>query len=1450
MPRLQCRQGHQWDFDEARTLSLSEETCPTCGAAATIMNQTTDAGSKKDDGTINLDTGKPTPASEREESTITVNEAAKQQDAAAAAAPEATIDAISGQPAAAAMQEDTTLNVAPVSTAAARPDTTIDLKSGQPAKSADQEDRTVNYSGEKATQAGVGDHTGAWTDSMADQTSALAEGSPRSSGTWAEEAGQTSAFIEQAAQDLKAGRVSPTPARKKEPIKPGQKTVAGYEILGELGRGGMGVVYKARHLKLNRLVALKMVLSGAHASAEQLIRFKIEAEAVAKLQHPNIVAVYETGEEEGCPFFALEYIDGDSLVKKIDSTPQVPLEAARLMQSLAGAMQAAHERGVAHRDLKPANILLTKDGIPKITDFGLAKLADKDEGHTRTGAIMGTPSYMAPEQAQGRTKEAGPSADVYSLGAMFYDMLTGRPPFRGATLLDTLQQVQKMDPVAPARLQPGVPRDVETICLKALEKEPVKRYPTAGAMAEDLRRFIAGEPILARPAPWHERTVKWVKRRPALATAVGVSALAVISIVTFGFLWLDSERRAAEDREEQQAELAQTADKLAKEARQREIQEALGKKAAEKAAKEAKERATAEEKRAIAEEQGRKAAEDLAKEKTLAAIAAKKNADEQTRLRKEADQQRVRAERNFARAKEAVDEMLTRIGQDRLAHIPQMEKVRRDLLQKALVFYDQFRAEGGNDPASRWDVGRAYQRVADIQRMLGKIVDAEEANQNAMLILGQLAKEDKKNERYLADLAVSAGNLADIFRDTKRNQKAIDLLRDVVKFRIDLAAVNPDPSYRFELGKSRLNLAVMLGNSKEAEEEFAGSQLIFRELAKKADDPLRPQYQQELARSLSIQSNVLKSKLQDKEAEKALDEARSILVGLTKADRDNPDVMQDLGRVYHQLGDLYRDTQPKKAEPFYKDAVALRSDLVRNFTSVPVYRKDLASSHSALAILYQATDRLPLADQAYDTALQIQEQITKDFPNLPEYRLNLGASYNNRAIQYLQTKRIKECEEGFRKAEAQFDYLVKKYPGVREYEIELAGAYLNQASVLHSLNRVDEAIALNKKALRIHENLPVNPGTESQRMLDIGQIALNLGTQLATVGKFDDADAYCVRAVKEFTALLTKQENNPDYRVQLGASRYTRGRIMLVQKKYKLAREEFAKAIPHQAKLHADFADRLDYRLALASTYQDLAVAEGSESLLEPAEKSFRKSIELLEEVEGKVKADVAFFNLLIDNHKNLANLMAALKRPAQEEKSWLRILEVQGKRSKSFPKVLAYHHDLAGTENNVAAKLIQNDKAAQARPILLKAVAHLNEATALDVKNTQTRQLLYFSHLNLAAAEVGLGLHQDAAKTVAASSKFTSGDQPAYQVASAGFMARCVSLAEKDKALPADKGKALAKSYGDQAIGMLKQAVDKGYKDVKNLKASDDFEAIRSWPEFQQIVRTLEKTPPPPDKQ
>ncbi|HJZ90888.1 MAG TPA: serine/threonine-protein kinase [Gemmataceae bacterium] len=354
-----------------------------------------------------------------------------------------------------------------------------------------------------------------------------------------------------AAEPLPATKRAPSTAPDRTDDRP-RADFPGYEILNILGSGGMGVVYKARQIRTDRVVALKVP---GHLDLETRVRFTTEAQAAARVSHPHIVQVYEVGEHQGRPFLALEYVPGGTLADRLTGTPLPPRPAATLAETVARAVGAAHDHGVVHRDLKPSNILLSgvsdqESGVgttaaltpdpwlltPKVADFGLARRLDADTGQTRSGMILGTPDYMAPEQAAGAHR-AGPTADVYALGAILYELLTGRPPFRGPGMLETLEQVRTLEPVPPRRLQPAVPRDLETICLKCLQKDPARRYPAAGELADDLRRFLDGLPVLARPV---SRLARWVKRARRNPLATGMAAglcLVLIAAACYGVVY-------------------------------------------------------------------------------------------------------------------------------------------------------------------------------------------------------------------------------------------------------------------------------------------------------------------------------------------------------------------------------------------------------------------------------------------------------------------------------------------------------------------------------------------------------------------------------------------------------------------------------------------------------------------------------------------------------------------------------------------------------------------------------------------------------------------------------------------------------------------------------------------------------------------------------------------------
>ncbi len=576
------------------------------------------------------------------------------------------------------------------------------------------------------------------------------------------------------------------------PAKPGPRFLPGYEILREIGAGGMGVVYLARQAALGRVVALKQIRAGARADPETLARFRREAEAVARLDHPNIVRVYEAGEQDGQPYLAMEYVDGGTLAQVLAGTPLAPPVAAELLETLARAVEHSHQRGIVHRDLKPGNILLqmTKDQcpmtkeempssplvighwslvIPKITDFGLARCLGGAGHQTQTGVLLGTPAYMAPEQAGGKIREVGPAADVYALGAILYETLTGRPPFQGATPLETMEQVVTQDPVPPSRLQPRIPRDLETICLKCLEKHPSQRYASAAALAEDLGRFRVGEPIRARPASWHERAWKWARRRPTAAALLAVSALALLAGV--GGLWLHTVRLDAAFQE-----------------------------------------VAASEARAV--------------------------------------EQRRRAEENYQQARQAIRRLLDHLNAFHLPDVPRVAQFRRQLQGDVLGYYGAIaRLEEDPDPAVRFDVAQAYLEMMKVQTGQGQLEEAWASGERARHLLEDLTAHDPGRGEYRRILAECCQGLSLVHGGLGRAQTGAELLQQAFRLRQTLAAERPDDlDVQLDLARSYLNLGVGQYEEKQWEEaEKCWRQALALRQRAARERPDNPLYQREVA---------------------------------------------------------------------------------------------------------------------------------------------------------------------------------------------------------------------------------------------------------------------------------------------------------------------------------------------------------------------------------------------------------------------------------------------------------------------------------------------------------------------------------------------------------------------------------------------------------------------------
>lgn len=713
--------------------------------------------------------------------------------------------------------------------------------------------------------------------------------------------------------------------------------VDGYEILGELGRGGMGVVYKARDKKLDRLVALKMVIAGAHASQDQLDRFELEAQAVARLQHPDIVQVYAIGQHDGLPYFSLEFVEGGTLAHKIAGKPQLPKYAAEIALILAGAMHVAHKKHIIHRDLKPANILLTAEGLPKITDFGLAKKLEDDSQQTRSGAIMGTPSYMAPEQAWGETGNIGPLADQYALGAILYELLTGRPPFQGATPLDTLDQVRSQEPVPPTRLQPKIAKDLETICLKALQKDPRKRYADCEELASDLQRYLDGKSIQARPVPAIVKGWRWCKRNQKVAALLAAVVLLLVSVTVVASFAAWSISKA-------NVEIA-AKKKAADDAATREHQERVKAQAAE--AKAIANKKVADEKRAEAEEQ------NLIAVNALTQIGGLVNHT----LQSHRDMQELRLKVEKA----VVDEM------DKVK--PTSDNTNRD----SLIRWHRLRAG-------------AHQQLGYIYREMGKIDEQIHHTRIAEKFIEEMAAADPEDVSFQVLVAKINNSVGDLLMFDQGNtelarphyERALHIRKEVLRqfptddsSKVDVAnnlgllamvcvrLGDPQGALKYLLEESELRSklsAEFVANDLEVQRELSGHYEKLAEVMTKLNDPLKAQEYYD--KSFEIRAKIVNDPKNK---------------GHVEAKMDLANALNNYG-TYH----LLELADPKTARNYYDRALELNETLHKENPRNVNITKNLAVTYYYTATAALRMGEKTIANELYKKCLDLRRPLASD----------------------------------------------------------------------------------------------------------------------------------------------------------------------------------------------------------------------------------------------------------------------------------------------------------------------------------------------------------------------------------------------------------------------------------------------------------------------------------------
>jgi tetratricopeptide (TPR) repeat protein len=803
---------------------------------------------------------------------------------------------------------------------------------------------------------------------VSDETAALSRSMPESTGLPnLPPAPPASAWDASTVTPLLGAPVSPDALADSPP---------GYTIVRRLGRGAMGDVFLAHHASLNRFVALKMMPAGS-GMPELRARLSMEAGAIARLHHPNIVQIFEVGETAGGPFLALEFAEGGSLQARLARAPQPPLAAARLVETLARAAHHAHERGIVHRDLKPANVLLVDADTPKITDFGLAHDLTTDAG----GGIVGTPGYMAPEQAGG-TGDIGARTDVYSLGAILYECLTGRPPFAELTMIETLAAVRERDPLPVRQLRPATPRDIATICETCLRKDPPRRYASAADLADDLGRFLRGEPIAARPVGRVERIWKWARRRPVVAALSALSAAALVTLLVGGAIY------------------------------QYRLQEA----------------------------------------------------------NRRALRQQARAEENYHKALDAVERLLTRVGNDRLAAVPEMEGVRAELLQDALGFYQGFlAADADPDPAIRWETAQAFARVGRIQAYLGRSDDSARHYRQAIDRLGALAAEFPDRTEYRAGLADAHQQFGVMLGNWAGAGSAGDQFDRARRLWQDLADAAPDSRhYRTQVATcDHLEGWWHAHAGRLADAEKAYEQSLIRRRQLLADAPTDDDARLNLGMTLHNLAMVSATTGRPDAALRYEDEAVGLIDAVARIRPNDEETQKALSGGLHNLGFL--DAAAHRFDDAWRcheRALAVREGLARAHPSVPGFQDGVAQSCMALAGVALEQQRPPAAEPYAVRAVAIFERLNRERPRDAYGAEVLLGAQTNLALLYQSTNRPDDAMAVYSRALAVAEQLIRDHPDNLHYLTGLAGLCNNRGSLDKDRNRPFDALPWYERAIR------------------------------------------------------------------------------------------------------------------------------------------------------------------------------------------------------------------------------------------------------------------------------------------------------------------------------------------------------------------------------------------------
>jgi serine/threonine-protein kinase len=1009
----------------------------------------------------------------------------------------------------------------------------------------------------------------------------------------------------------------------------GYPAIPGYEVLGVLGRGGMGVVYRAWQRGLNRTVALKMVHAGAQASPTLLERFRIEAEAVARLRHANIVQIHDVGQHARSPYLVLELVEGGNLAQRVAGTPQPVRWAAELVETLARAIDAAHRQGVVHRDLTPANVLLAADGTPKITDFGLAKLLGGGV-RTVTGELMGTPSYMAPEQAAGRHREIGAATDVYALGAILYELLTGRPPFKAESPLETMRQAASEEPVPPSRLRPKLARDLETICLKCLRKEPDRRYGGAPELAEDLRRFLEGRTILARPATMRERAVKWVWRRPAVA-GLGAAVILIGSLGLSGILW--QWREAVRARDDADAQRRQ-ADRYARKAHQA-FDEAFTQLSESK----------------LVDVPG---AQPLRRELLSGAVRYYEEF-----LRQRGDDPEIRGDMAAAYFRVA----MIYISLERLDEALKA-------LQQGVDFVDRLSRDYPHDP--RWagrvaGFSKGFRALESASshlsgRLPSRPHEAVTTLLRATALWKKLARDHGDLPGFRSDLALFHLSLAAALARAKLDALALASYQDARAITEQLVRREPGVSFYQEmLTYTYPEIVKILASRRrfeEAEAVYRGGVALLEE---RDAGPQLGVVLQDLAAFLETQDRL-------HEAEAAVRRA----VGLLETARPQPgprDYRRDLAICYRTSARL-AGARPPDAERFCRMAIATYEELVADFPRVATYQHERADALAQLAQLLK--DSQPEeAERAYRQALLIRETVVTQSPELDLHWKQLAEGFQA-LISFLEARRPQELLGVCRDASARFRRLPAAPLGERDGRLTSRRllAYADRLLAYHAAETSPaEAAEAGERAAGILKPIVKETFGVDDRE-NLGHADFAWAWALRHGRRFEQAEEAYDNARREFATLAEEYRSRRQYRHFLAITCSHMGGFHEARGEPARAERAYRESVDLYEQLVAEVKDEEQYQRGVAYNCLTLGRLLLEKGRFKEAEEPYRRALDLWENLVGRYPVELIHLQRC---QTGLIELLLASGRADEAERISKRARDKLRELAKDYPH--SHHH-------------------------------------------------------------------------------------------------------------------------------------------------------------------------------